>query len=573
MFIRIYEHIKNEFGQHHFKDHLLENIVLMMTMRNDTYHYRYLKLTDYYNDVGFNEFSKPNVYKICKEKFRLATHRVLGIAPYNGDYYEENTELRINKKKYQDFLFNNTENLTLFNPYIRNDRTGTQIDSAEKLAKFVIDGILFPDEMYFEEWKTKKWESTERDYFLNYDFYAFHNLFVNYDVRRLFLFQAMVIEKNAKIRDLFETKKRSKRINRFDYLEALMLGTRGEISDFIGEDGIYHNNKHIKYEGYDSEVIMFNGFETFDYWQYLHPEYHLYEYEEIYFIYVRIFQLLNMSFEKDSAECSIEEIFDSLEGVFPEPVISRALKIMIYSGLIIETRIGSRLTVKDHTVKDPFEQIKLHKTVDGVTTYGAIKTEGDTAAVLYYRGLINEFIYIYLMSRYYVSDRRSALRKKKLNSCGRDYIQDAKNEYFKPYPANRFDKYVKKERDVVLFLIVTHYISEYNVQRQIERKTRENFKKVFHGKEARPHQKSEMYYPWEKMLKTVRQALCGKIEYSNYIIEQFDDESTYHQERSLRLHELLEVLDSVYNKALCSEVNEGYNEAKTFIASVDESEN
>jgi hypothetical protein len=81
--------------------------------------------------------------------------------------------------------------------------------------------------------------------------------------------------------------------------------------------------------------------ETFDYKQFLEHEY---DYEEVFFVYLRIFQLLNISILEGNIKYPIEDVFKNLEPFFGYTVIERALKILIYSGVIVETDTSTHTT-------------------------------------------------------------------------------------------------------------------------------------------------------------------------------------------------------------------------------------
>jgi hypothetical protein len=435
---------------------------------------------------------------ISKRKFELATYKYL-----------------VNQGV--DIFKNGKGTLEIYDPY-SYDNEKIIIDNNDSLAQNITN-ILFPYEMYsYNIWgnkdkdKDKNENEDENDIeesiFSNVDFYEFHNQFVNSDVRRYFLFRMSLLKKDEYVRKLFtsETGRRHPS-NKYEYLATLILGAKIKNDNFVDEKGWYYNNKHIGYEAYHSEIITFNVFETFDLSRLVSENN---SYEKTFYIYIRILELLYIDVlddEKDEENYSIGKIFENLSPFFPDEIIERALQNMIYSGFLIETEIGSRNFLGE-SVGQP-EKIEL---LNGDGVYGKIMNNKNTAAHIYYTGIIREFEYIYNMSWYYVKKENSALLDKNKNEQGFNYIQKARDEYFD----GRSDfNNAEKEESTILFLIAMFYITKCSTEIQIKEKTREKFKKIFVINPITHENHKNAYYPLDKMMISVKKSMKRKIRFCN----------------------------------------------------------
>jgi hypothetical protein len=211
---------------------------------------------------------------------------------------------------------------------------------------------------------------------------------------------------------------------------------------------------------------------------------------------------------------------------------------MIYSGFLIETEIGSR-NFLGASVKQS-EKIKL---VNDKGVYGKIMNNKNTAAHIYYKGLIREFEYIYNMSWYYVNHYKSVLLDKSKNKQGLNYIQKARDEYF-----NGRSDFINadKEESTILFLIAMFYITKCSTEIQIEEKTREKFEKTFVIDPNRHENHYQAYYPLDKMMCSVKRVMDRKIKFCNDKIEKGSSYSIdYFEKRKEPLEFLLNALEKL----------------------------
>jgi hypothetical protein len=299
---------------------------------------------------------------------------------------------------------------------------------------------------------------------------------------------------------------------------------------------------------------MFNIFETFEFAQFVDvdkPPTNKCAYEEVLFIYMRILQKLSIQpYNLNSNDKAvfpigalIKDMMCEVDGkrVFEQEVVERALKILIYSGIIIETKIGGRLYIFESRDKYAWENVKI-KDENG---YGDIKVEINNAATLYYKHMLSQFQYIHFMSHYYVSDECSPLRDPKHNAQKLDYIQFVKDKYFTAGSIKRYEKNVGSELSVTLFLLALFYVLAWNIDKQKKDGTREIFKKNFcECADATGEEKRVLFHPWTHMVEEVIDALEGKKEFTKDILKTLEKESERksYENRQKCLNELASIL-------------------------------
>jgi hypothetical protein len=524
IYANIYSDLITLFNDNYNEKYLNEKFVILFTIRNDSSQVIYEHQRNY---ISKAYFPKPLVYKIMKSCIMHAVDDLLL------------------KTRYNQTIFNNTS-INIWNYTTENNIT---IEKADDLRKFINDLLTYP-------------ETTWRNDFKGIKFQEFNNIIVNYNVRQfLYLF----IEKFRKYEYLPMLYNDSyKPFRKYDYFSMLIGKTTASESNyenkFVNSNNIYNNNIYIDRELRTSQrnepyAVIFNVFETYDFAndEQMDGDNISCEncYENVFMIYIRILQILGIEIYSASHSgksdnfkktLNVYTLIEKLNPLFDVKVIIKAIQMMIYTGLLVETKIGSRdlysrdnkdfyIRLHKELYEDEFVNINgdaiINKTVElfqnnkDVKNWAEIefKIDGENkpecAGALYLLKLMHEFDYIYPMTSYYVKNSNSVLNDPNKNGENRNYIEDAAAKLNCPDHSR-----IEKEYSVALFLTAFAEMLLVNIN-SMSPESRKKFNEIFHKKvdKAQKDLIEKIKNPWQNMIQSVIDTINVKAN-SSYDINE-----------------------------------------------------
>ena len=447
----------------------------VLTARSDTFaHWKKFSLLSNYLTESAKVFPKPIVFKIVKK------------------IYENSVNTKAN------VLYMNNPNPLNVKMWQQDEQI--EINSKERLINYIVNTVFgLPEQVWFD--------------YMDTDFHNFHNYFVNYNVRRFGLFILHSIGSGAY--SPIEFQENRAYFRKFDYLKVLLTGSKSSSDEYV-KDGILQYNVLVKpEEGTNGFPIFFNLFET-----YMLTQVNDIYYEDVFTIYIRILQFLWWSKTQKEADnyenkdsINVSTIITALSPFYNKQSLEKALKMLIFAGVLVETRFASR------NYCESAEQIVLIDPDSG--DYAEIDfqvsgAESLCAGALYLKHIITEYEYISFCSNYYVTNPNSALRNPVYNRGNIDYIARADESLgLNEFEIRMISYCCKDEYNVIRFISAMQIILWDNFNKYKTSNRLKDFKEIFHQeKYGNPKDTESIHLPWRRISTKILETLYSKKNYA-----------------------------------------------------------
>ena len=449
-------------------------IRLFMTVREDTFKSWGASpvLRGVYDLIDFCEFPKPNVYSIAENIYNNAVTSIVS---------------REWGKKYHNLP---TMEIYLYGGVIHINE---QKDLINYITKAVFD---VPRRVWFDHMRT--------------EFNDFHNYLSNHNIRRFTLFIMHCIY-NGSYTPIDEKQNNpGYHYSRFDYMKMLFTASRLSTEDYVHNNVLYYNELIHPEEGVTGFPIVLNMFETYMFTDVNSDIY----YEDVFMLYIRILQYiwLERAKKQGSGDFSIDvkNIINALEPYFKKAPVEKALKILIYTGILVETRFASRNTEEVESWGD----IVLEHQGDYALIDFELGQKGNSplcSGAMHLQFFLVEYEYISFHSHYYVTNSYSALRYSEYNRAKTDYVKlaDITLGFDKPL-LDDFNRHCRDEYNVVRFITAMQFIIKNNLERYRKKGISISHNDLINPLPMAGVNIADVFQPWSRISENVLRVLKAK---------------------------------------------------------------